>query len=224
MTALPPLLVLTDRRACERRGRTLAETVEAAVAGGARALVLREKDLPHERRRELGEILAGLLSAAKGVLIVASDPVLAEELGAVWVHLADADPWPGGAAGSGRDRGRPHGAGPRRQRFGRSCHDALSLRRARDGGAAYATLSPIFSSVSKPGYGPPLGLAGLARLARTVPDLPVHALGGVDAGTASDCRAAGAAGVAVMGAVMGAADPEGATQALVAAVGGGPAG
>jgi thiamine-phosphate pyrophosphorylase len=210
---LPCLLVLTDRRACERRGRTLTETVEGAVAGGARAFVLREKDLPHARRREQGEALASLLRAVGGVLIVASDPALANRLGAGWVHLAKADPWPPATAGAGLGR-----AGLRRAGLGRSCHDAASLLRARDGGAAYATLSPVFPTASKPGYGPPLGLAGLARLARTVPDLPVYALGGIDAAFAAACRGAGAAGVAVMGAVMRAAEPEAATRELLAAV------
>ena len=85
-------------------------------------------------------------------------------------------------------------------------------------GAAYATLSPVFPTAPKPGYGPPLGLAGLARLARTVPDLPVYALGGIDAASAAACRGAGAAAVAVMGAVMRAAEPEAATRELLAAV------
>jgi thiamine-phosphate pyrophosphorylase len=200
--------VPTDRFGCERRGRTLTETVEAAVAGAARAFVLREKDLPHARHREQGEALASLLRAVGGVLIVASDPALANELGARWVHLADADPWPPATAGGGLDR-----CG-----LGRSCHDATSLLGARDGGAAYVTLSPVFSTDSKPGYGPPLGLAGLAQLARSVPALPVYALGGIDAATAAACRAAGAAGVAVMGAVMAAVGPEAATRELLAAI------
>ena len=86
-------------------------------------------------------------------------------------------------------------------------------------GAAYATLSPVFPTTSKPGYGPPLGLSGLAQLARTVPGLPLYALGGIDAASAADCRDAGAAGVAVIGAVMAAPDPEAATRRLLAAIG-----
>ncbi len=203
MTPLPPLLVLTDRRACERRGRSLAETAGEAVTGGARAFVLREKDLPTAGRRELGTALLGLLAPVGGLLLIASDAALAGALGTAWVHLASDDPWPSRAAGL---------------RAGRSCHGAASLARARDQGATYATLSPVFASPSKPGYGPPLGLAGLAGLIDSVPDLPVYALGGVDPTTAAACRTAGAAGVAVMGAVMGAAEPAAATHALLAAM------
>ena len=55
--SLPRLLVLTDRRQSEAAGRTLPETVAAAVNAGARAIVLREKDLPPPERRELAEAL-----------------------------------------------------------------------------------------------------------------------------------------------------------------------
>ncbi len=78
----------------------------------------------------------------------------------------------------------------------------------------------MFATSSKPGYGPPLGLAGLAAGCRAAPSLPVLALGGVDRDTVGRCVAAGASGVAVMGAVMGAADPRAVVRALVAAVGG----
>jgi thiamine-phosphate pyrophosphorylase len=223
VTDLPPLLVLTDRHACERRGSSLAETVEVAVAGGARAFVLREKDLPRERRRELGEAIASLVRRVGGVLIVASDPALAGELGAGWLHLAGADTWPGGTSRGGAEGGSRRLTGLAPGGAGRSCHDAASLLRAREEGAAYATLSPVFPSASKPGYGPPLGVAGLARLVRTVPGLPVYALGGIDAGSAAGCRDAGAAGVAAMGAVMGAARPEVAVRELLASLNAQPA-
>ncbi|MHB1535713.1 MAG: thiamine phosphate synthase, partial [Acidimicrobiales bacterium] len=72
------------------------------------------------------------------------------------------------------------------------------------------TLSPINPSASKPGYGPPLGPEALTGLA-----LPTWALGGVGVGNARACVAAGAAGVAVMGAIMAAGDPAAATAAIL---------
>ena len=77
------------------------------------------------------------------------------------------------------------------------------------------TFSPVFASASKPGYAPLLGVRGLAAGARTVLGLPVLALGGIVPGRARECIEVGAAGVAVMGAVMGAADPGAAVRALV---------
>jgi thiamine-phosphate pyrophosphorylase len=89
----------------------------------------------------------------------------------------------------------------------RKCHDLDELCAAAAGGAELATLSPIYPSRSKPGYGPPLGLAALARMTCVVA-LPVYALGGVDDPVRlRDCLDQGAAGAAVMGAVMRAEDP-----------------
>ena len=67
---------------------------------------------------------------------------------------------------------------------------------------AWVTLSPYAASASKPGYRPLLSADAFAGHA-----LPVLALGGITPGNAAEARAAGAHGVAVMGAVMRAPDP-----------------
>ncbi len=85
-------------------------------------------------------------------------------------------------------------------------------------GADYVTLSPVFESASKPGYGPCLGPESLRAAAARVP-VPVVALGGVTAANAGSCLGAGAAAVAVMGPVMRAADPGAAVAELLAAIG-----
>lgn len=190
------LLVLTDRDQSRTAGRNLAATVAAAVAGGATAIVYREKTLPGPQRRALGERVAEACGSAE--LIVASDPVLARELGATTVHLAADDPWPDGDD----------------LLVGRSCHGAVELAGAAAHGAAYATLSPIFATDSKPGYGPALGVDGLAALLADA-RLPVLALGGIQVDTVGACLAAGAAGVALMAAVMGADDPAETVRALL---------
>lgn len=203
---LPRLLVLTDRGRSEERGRTLGETVRAALAGGARAVVLREKDLPEEERARLGGELLEALVPAGAALIVASDRHLAERLGVVGVHLAAAEPWD-----PIRDPGMV---------TGRSCHSTEELLRAAQTGADYVTLSPVFRTDSKPGYGPALGPKGLSQLlqgpagaSRPLP--PVFALGGVTPDRVEACLRSGAYGVAVMGAVMGADDPARTVSALV---------
>jgi thiamine-phosphate pyrophosphorylase len=174
--------VLTDRRSC-RRG--LVEVVRDAVDGGARYVVLRERDLPRDRRAALADALRSVLAPAGGRLVVAGpDP-----LGGDAVHLSAAGPYPP----------------PRQALVGRSCHGAAELGRLST--EDYAFLSPVFPTPSKPGYGPPLGSTGLAALVRRSA-VPVVALGGVQRPEqAVACVAAGAAGVAVMGAVMRAADP-----------------
>ncbi|GJE54134.1 thiamine phosphate synthase [Methylobacterium thuringiense] len=112
---------------------------------------------------------------------------------------------------------------PRRKGRGReafvvgvSAHSLGDVRRAREAGADYATLSPIFTTASKPGYGPALGLDGLHEAAAI--GLPVVALGGIAPEHAVACREAGAAGIAVMGGIMRAADPAAATRRYLQAL------
>jgi thiamine-phosphate diphosphorylase len=192
------VVVVTDRLQSEAAGRSLAATVADAVDGGATTILFREKDLPRHERRSLGEAVAA--AAGEAQLAVASDAQLADDLGADTLHLAAADPWPESELA-----------------VGRSCHDAGELREAAEHGAGYATLSPVFATSSKPGYGPPLGLDALAALATDSP-IPVLALGGVDPANAADCITAGAAGVAVMGGVMAATDPRAVVRKLCAAL------
>ncbi|MDG4815468.1 thiamine phosphate synthase [Micromonospora sp. WMMD956] len=98
---------------------------------------------------------------------------------------------------------------------GRSCHDAAELARLTT--EDYATLSPVYPSRSKPGYGPPLGARRLGELIRFSP-VPVLALGGIETPEqVRACLTAGAAGVAVQGAILRAGDPAGAAAALTTA-------
>jgi thiamine-phosphate pyrophosphorylase len=122
---------------------------------------------------------------------------LADEIGADGVHLSANAPI---AAARAR-----LGAGAL---IGLSAHHEADVARAAAEGADYATLSPIFASASKQGYGPALGAAALARAAAH--GLPLLALGGITAERADDCLRAGAAGIATMGDVMrAAARPDG---------------
>src|SRR5262249_9525805 len=101
--------------------------------------------------------------------------------------------------------------------IGVSAHDEAEIVAAAATGADYVTLSPIFPSASKPGYGPALGLEGLAAVAGRSP-LPVIALGGITGSSARACLSAGAAGIAVMGEVMRAAAPTAVTNELLQAI------
>ena len=83
-------------------------------------------------------------------------------------------------------------------------------------GADYVTLSPVFLTDSKPGYGPALGLDALAAAAAAAPG-PIIALAGITPDNAASCLAASARGIAVMGEVMRADDPEATVRRLLAA-------
>ncbi|TCB97447.1 thiamine phosphate synthase [Micromonospora zingiberis] len=181
--------------------------------GGVRWVVLREKDLPPEERRALAAELRPILAEAGGTLIVAGpDPL-----------LPPTAPDPGGAGDVGRPLVALHlsAAGPypppAADLVGRSCHDEAELRRLTT--EDYVTLSPVHLTRTKPGYGPPLQPEGLARLIRLSPvPVPVLALGGIETpAQVRACVEAGAAGVAVLGAIMRAPDPRQAAAALTSA-------
>jgi len=98
---------------------------------------------------------------------------------------------------------------------GVSTHGVDEVRAAT--GASYVQLAPIFAPLSKPATRDALGLAAIESAARE--RIPVIAQGGIDASNAAAVRAAGAAGVAVTGAVLMADDPAAATAALRRALG-----
>ncbi len=175
---IPRLLVVTDRT---QAPAPLVDTVAAAVAAGARAVWLRDRDLPVDERAALAAGLRAVLDPVGGLLLwggAAGAPA------GLPVHLTAADPFPA----------------VRPPLVGRSCHSAAARARAAAEGCDWVTLSPFAPTPSKPGYGPALGTAGLAALVRGAP--PVLALGGVRPGDVAGCLAAGASGVAVMGPVM----------------------
>ena len=201
---VPPLLVISDRRQARR---PLEELAEAVFAGGCHWFSLREKDLPPaERRALLGALVA--LGHRWGATVTVHDDIDAAAMAdADGVHL-------------------PSGGSPEAARLrlpgaliGASAHSAEEASTLLSAGADYVTVSPVFVTASKPGYGPALGLNGLARIVARATG-PVIALGGVTAANAAPCLAAGAPGIAVMGEVMRAADPQAAVEAILREISG----
>jgi thiamine-phosphate pyrophosphorylase len=197
----PPLLVITDRRQARR---PLEEVAAAAFAGGCRWLSLREKDLPAAERVDLLRRLVALGRRHGAIVGVHDDLDAALAADARAVHFPDGASTSTARARLGADL-----------LIGISAHDAAGIARAAQDGADYATISPIFVSASKPEYGPALGLAPLAALAREAA-LPLLALGGIDEAAIAGAIEAGASGVAVMGEAMRAADTAGCVAALAA--------
>jgi thiamine-phosphate pyrophosphorylase len=185
----PPLLVISDRSQAKR---PLLEIAEAVFRGGCRWFSLREKDLPAGERRELLRALVVLGHSHGAAVTVHEDIEAAVAAGADGVHL------PGGGDPAATRLLLPSGL------IGVSAHSPQEAAAQLAAGADYATLSPIFLTRSKPSYGPALGLDAL----RAHWPLPVLALGGIDGGNAAACLEAGAAGIALMGAVMRAANPK----------------
>lgn len=203
MRSLPaPLLLITDRT---QNPRPLVETVAAALEGGCRWVMLREKDLPPDELLALAREIAALTSAKGATLSINSDMAAAKALKA-GLHLPT----------GGKPLAARAALGPGAL-IGQSAHSLQEAEKALDTGADYVTLSPIFASASKPGYGPALGIEGLRKAAARL-QIPIVALAGIDAGNAAACLRAGASAVAVMGGVMRADDPAAEVRALLAAL------
>jgi thiamine-phosphate pyrophosphorylase len=75
----------------------------------------------------------------------------------------------------------------------------------------------VYATTTKTGLPEPIGLAGLAAVAAAV-SVPVIAISGITAAREPAVLAAGATGVAVVGAVFGSGDPAAATRALLDAL------
>lgn len=99
--------------------------------------------------------------------------------------------------------------------IGATCRSREEVVRAAAHGADHAGFGPVFATSSKAGLPAPLGVAAVAAAAG---ELPLVAIGGVDAGNAAQLRAAGAHGVAVIGGLWRQPDPVLAAKELVAAV------
>lgn len=172
-----PRLVLLTDRSQLSLGRGLIRTVSECADAGLEAVVVREHDLAPAARRALVLELAAL-----PWLTVISSRIPDDAVHGL--HLAAHQP----ASGHGW--------------WGRSCHSRDAVARAAAEGASWATLSPYAASESKPDRRPVLAAGDLAGH-----PIPVLALGGIGPDNAADAVAAGAHGVAVMGAVMRAHEP-----------------
>lgn len=197
--------VITDRRAAGER--SLIDIVRAALRGGAHVVQLRDKDVPARDMCALGEALLPLTRAA-GVPLIVNDRVdVALALDADGVHIGQDD--------IPADMVRRI-IGPERI-LGVSVATVEQAQQAVRDGATYVSVGDLFGTPSKPDAGPPIGLAPLTAIAHAV-DLPVLGIGGVTIANAASVVRAGAVGVAVISAVIGAPDPEAATRALRDAV------
>ncbi|MFD6697417.1 thiamine phosphate synthase [Micromonospora aurantiaca (nom. illeg.)] len=101
--------------------------------------------------------------------------------------------------------------------LGATARDPVSARTAVDAGASYLGVGPCHVTTTKSGLPDPIGPEGIRAVAEAV-SVPVIAIGGVTAASVPALRAAGAYGVAVVGALSLAADPAHATAELLRAL------
>lgn len=197
----PPLLLVTDRRQARR---PLQDIVAAALDAGCRWVSVREKDLPPDEQILLARSLLPTAHANGARLMLHGEASLAKDAGADGAHLPAGSDVAAARALIGRDK-----------LLGVSIHTVTEAEAIDPADVDYVLAGPAFETTSKPGYGPEIGRKGLAEIARVV-RVPMLAIGGINAARLGELIAAGAAGVAVMGGVMRAADPVREIAALIA--------
>jgi thiamine-phosphate pyrophosphorylase len=206
MPSLGRLHLITDTRP----GRDPLSTVRAALAVAGPELVVQvrvEDDVDDRTAYELaGEILA--LCAPVGATCLVNDRLdVALAVGAAGAHV--------GARDLPVDVARRL-LGPAAV-LGATARDPEAGIAAVAAGASYLGVGPCHATATKDGLPAPIGPEGVRRVASAV-SVPVIAIGGITAARVPALRAAGAYGVAVVGALSQAADPARATAELLAAL------
>jgi thiamine-phosphate pyrophosphorylase len=199
------LYVITDDRLCA--GCTLTEVVRAAIRGGASVVQYRDKTATTRQMVEDASALWQLCREARVPLIINDRVDVALAVGADGVHLGTTD-MPVAVA--------RRILGPDKL-IGYSPETLAQARAGEADGADYLGVGSIFGTATKRDAGPPIGLAGLKQMIAAV-SVPVVGIGGITALNAPEVIRAGAEGVAVVSAVVGAENVEDAAQRLCAAV------
>lgn len=195
------LMVVTDPDC--GAGRTVADVVRAALRGGARAVQLRMKDASAREMTELGRALLAQTRAAGALLLVNDRVDVALAVGADGAHVGQ-DDLPVHAA---------RAIAPAGFLLGVSAETVELARAAQADGADYVGVGPVYLTGSKADAGDAVGVGRVAEVAAAV-RIPVVAIGGITIDNAPPILRSGAAGIAVISAVMRAQDPESAARAL----------
>jgi thiamine-phosphate pyrophosphorylase len=180
---------------------SLLAAVEAAAANGADWIQVRDHGASAQ---ELFELASTIVAVARphGARVAVNDRVdVALAVGADGVQLGS--------------RSLPIEVVRRiapSLRIGASVHDVAGARRALAAGADSLTFGHVFATSSHPGE-LPRGLTTLAEVVAAV-TIPVIAIGGITLENVEAVGRTGAAGIAVISAILGAVDPAAATAAL----------
>ncbi len=199
------LLVVTDRH--QTNGRPLVPLLQRVFTAGAPAIQLRERDLSARELVTLAREVQAVPASRRSQLLINDRIDVAMALEGVGVHL--------------RSNSLPVSVARQllgaQRLLGISVHAVEEAVLGESQGVDYIVLGPIYETPSKQMFGPPLGIHTLEKACRLV-RIPIVGIGGVTAVRAREMRCAGAFGVAVITAILGADDVESATRELLEAV------
>lgn len=203
MPVVPRLHLITP----PATGAAVVEATRAAVAAGAPLVQVRTKDVTDRDRLDHVESVARVVRDAGATCLVNDRVDLALAVGAHGVHVGDDDVPPSIARRLLGDAAI----------VGATCRNPEAARAAVAAGATYLGVGPCYATTTKANLPDPIGAAGIAAVVDAV-DVPVIAIAGVTAARVPELLDAGAWGVAVVGAVYGAADIGASVEEFLAAL------
>jgi len=187
------LIVITDIDLA--RPRAVIDVVRAAVEAGAPAVQLRDKLASPAELFEAGRAMLPIIRGSGALLFVNDRMDVALALGADGVHLGP-DDLPVSVV---------RGAVPTGFLIGSSTDRPDVAKRLVTDGADYVGCGTVYKTATKPDAGASIGLAALRRVVDTV-EAPVVGIGGITVQRSGEVAMTGAAGIAVVAAVMRAPD------------------
>jgi thiamine-phosphate pyrophosphorylase len=200
---LPRLMLVTNRRIMQP---SFEAALEAALQGGARWIQLREKDLAPHELTALALQTQQLCARFGAMLSINSRVEVAQAARAAGVHLPEQSIAPHQAR-----RALESGA-----LVGQSVHGVQAAQLAIQAGADYLVFGSVFATATHPDSAPQeLDALRNITAATVALNLPVYAIGGINATRIRPCLEAGAYGVAVLGAAWQASNVSEITSALV---------
>lgn len=180
------IICVTNRKLCRE---DFFERIEKIAAEKPKAIILREKDLNEEEYRTLADHVMEICKKYGTECILHTFYRTAAQLKADAIHLS----LPSFRGMNEIERGRF-------KKIGVSCHSVSDALEAEKCGCTYITAGHVFATDCKRGL-PPRGIEFLSEVCGAV-NIPVYAIGGIDASNIASVRAAGAYGGCVMSGFM----------------------
>lgn len=184
------LYVIIDRKTCGERD--IVYVAKEAVAGGADAIQLRDKETSARELIKCGLAIRKLTRKARVLFVINDRPDIARAVDADGVHLGQ-DDLPIEVARSILGRNKI---------IGLSTHSLMQAKEAQKNGADYIGVGPIYATPTKPEYNA-VG-TDLIKKVKDAIKIPFVAIGGIDSSNIDEVLAAGATRIAVVRAVCGA--------------------
>ncbi|MGR3178909.1 MAG: thiamine phosphate synthase [Candidatus Anammoxibacter sp.] len=194
------LVLITNRSICKQ---PFIETIKLAIKGGVDTVQLREKDLDSNELFRIASDIKKITIELNASLIINDRPDIMLAVDADGVHIGQRSmPMKDVRKIIGRDK-----------LIGYSAHNIQEAIHAQDEGADYISYSPVFNTGSKTDYLEqeqsqpiPIGAEAIKKV-KSIVNIPVIALGGINANNVDEVLENGADGVAVVSNILQSSDP-----------------